>query len=187
MIIRVPNESLASVMVLNKKLEEYPEPYRGQSDMTLVVSFEQYVRFIDKYLEVTDYLNTPTVYLRSKLELDDEGPLYKAFYKDVACAIMKELWYTHRGGDPTKLVHTLGDAPVYGDFYVDAVLGAYKREVASARQDMLDLVEQAGFQFDAGVLYRQQKSVDYASLLFAMSSPTNEYGVDFVKWSMMEE
>lgn len=187
MILRVDSDSLASVMILDKRLEEYPEPYRGQKDMTLIVSFSQYTGFIHRYLEVTDYLATPSVYLKSKLALGETDKLLKAFYKDMACAIMKEVWFASRGGVATRIVHELADSPVYTIEYVNAVSEVYKREAGAAYMSLLESMEQCGYSYNAGVLHRQVDDVNYATLLYAMSSPTNEYGISFAKWSMTEE
>lgn len=97
------------------------------------------------------------------------------------------MWFASRGGVATRIVHELADSPVYTIEYVNAVSEVYKREAGAAYMSLLESMEQCGYSYNAGVLHRQVDDVNYATLLYAMSSPTNEYGISFAKWSMTEE
>ena len=55
-VINVTEDNLLSVLATNKELELYPEPYRSNGDMELVISFDVYLNFIQKYLGVDNYL-----------------------------------------------------------------------------------------------------------------------------------
>lgn len=41
-LIRVTEDALASILVMDRRLEEYPEPYRSNKDIDIEVSFETY-------------------------------------------------------------------------------------------------------------------------------------------------
>lgn len=41
-LIRVTEDTLASILIMDRRLEEYPEPYRSNKDIDIEVSFETY-------------------------------------------------------------------------------------------------------------------------------------------------
>lgn len=175
---------MAPILVLNKSLEVYPEPFRGQRDIVLLVSFGAYKKFINNYLEITDYLSTETVLLRSKLFTDDHQFLVKAFYKDVACAIAKELYYSKQDGLATRIVHKIDGCHVYAKNYVDVYTEAFRPNLQRAKNDLVSLAKKAGYYYSPVALVNNAWLWNYASLLFAMSSPTDNYEVGFAEWSM---
>ena len=183
-LTEVTDSQMAPVLILNKDLEVYPEPFRGQQDMTLLVSFGAYTKFIDNYLEITDYLATETVLLRSKLYTEDRTFMVKAFYKDVACAIAKELYYSRQDGVVTRIAHYIEGCHVYAKNYVDVYVETFRPGLQRAKKDLVATAKRAGFMYSPRSLTDNNWLWDYASLLFAMSSIEDAYGVGFAEWSM---
>lgn len=98
----VTKDTMASMIVCNKFLEETPQPCRGQKHLNLVIPFESYIDFIreysqlskyllsSKFMDVSEIINQP---IRTHGE-DREKNLYKAYLVDMAVAVGKELWYS---------------------------------------------------------------------------------------------
>lgn len=107
-VILVRADSLATLLLLDKSLEPIPEPFRCQKNLCCIVEFEEYCKFLDRYLANVDYLATPTYLLKQYLRDGSEIQLRKAFYKDMAYAVCKELHYAERKHTvATRIIHTL--------------------------------------------------------------------------------
>lgn len=100
-------ETLAPLFLLDKSLEEVPEPFRMQGNVIFTVDFSEYLRFIELCLEKDDYLSQPTSTLKTYLNMRDEKSLYSAFLCDMAHAVAKELHYAESSNkDATTIIHT---------------------------------------------------------------------------------
>lgn len=183
-VIKVTEDNIASVMFMDKYLEKYPEPYRGNADITLAVSFETYKKFINKYLEVTDYLSTSTVLLRSYLSRGYDDLLCKCFYRDMANAVVKELWYAREGRSPTSILHLVEDGHGFGGEYIDALYTAFPVQLSRAALDLQESLSVVGYTLPDYKMIQYDKEWRYATVLYAMSSLSNEYGTGFSRWSL---
>lgn len=177
-------DTLASVLVLDRSMETCPEPYRGHNDTEIVVSFDVYKEFINKYLSVTDYLATDTVKLLSYLKTCREEELCRCFYKDVAIAVAKEIWYTDIGGAPTKITHVIDGACYNTEEYVSVISKAFAPQLSRASRSLLEYLDYNEYPMSPTKLVKFDAEFSYATLLFAMSSFDNEFGVPFCKWSL---
>lgn len=84
---------LAPLLVLDKEMEPIPDPFRMQKNVAFIVSFSEYVKFIDYSLGRVDYLATPTRLLKSYRAKHDNDSLYAAYLRDIAFSVAKELHY----------------------------------------------------------------------------------------------
>lgn len=184
MKIYAKEDVLASVIILDKTLEVYPEPYRSKGKNEIVVSFDAYRKFVDKYLDVSDYLATDTPHLLAYSRTGMLDELCKCFYKDMALAIAKELWYTNQDATPTRMTHEVDGAYDFGARYVDAISTSCAQQIARAQTDLLSHMEDADYKIQPAKLISFAWEMKYASILYAMASPTNEYGIPFMRWSL---
>lgn len=109
------SDILATVLILDKRLEPQPEPFRGQPSVHFVVSFEEYIKFVRTELGLGyDWLYTPTsTLLKYVRELDQHNSelarksLFTAFLRDMAFAVMKEVCISESlGKRATKITHS---------------------------------------------------------------------------------
>lgn len=182
--IVVQDTQLASVIIVDKKLEEFPEPYRGTKSMELVVSFSAYKDFIHNYLDVNNFLATQTSKLKYWDRTGDERALCMSFYKDMALAVMKELWYVDVGNNPTQIRHIVEDSPVFNDDFISQMSDACKAGLSKAYNELLREMASRKYEYSVAKLSTNKASVDYATLLYAMSFDDVSYGVSFYKWSL---
>lgn len=102
---QVDADSLASILYTNRQIERLPEPFRGQPHVTLLVDFEDYIRFVTSALGRVGYLYTSaselttltSMYRREQSETT-RMKLWSAFLKDMAMALLKEVWWAERLG-----------------------------------------------------------------------------------------
>jgi hypothetical protein len=108
--VYVTSDVMATLFLTDKEMERNPEPIRMQQSVMLNVEFEEYIDFCKTYLNVKDYLSTPTVDIKRFLDIGDEESLLKCFYKDMAVAVGKEIHYaeTYRKS-ATKFYHIVKD------------------------------------------------------------------------------
>lgn len=182
-LIRVTEDALASILVMDRRLEEYPEPYRSNKDIDIEVSFETYKKFIDDYLDVHDYLATRTTHLRYYLLNGMDDMLCRCFYLDMAMAVAKELWYTDISEVPTGIHHVVEEANCFDKGYVDGLHEIFTSELSRAQNKLMSHLKTLNYQLAPAKVVKFKKEMDYATLLYAMSSPGNEYGVGFNRWS----
>lgn len=182
-VIQATEDKLASILVLNRKLEEYPEPYRGNKDMEILVSFDAYKSFIERYLEIYDYLATPTIKLKYYLSCGKDEELYRCFYLDMALAVAKEVWYTDLSGTPTRITHKITGADILDTGYVTSMSEIFPKGLSRARNSLLSYLANSNYKMAAAKTVTFSDELRYASLLYAMSSNTNEFDVGFYKWS----
>jgi hypothetical protein len=183
--IYVTEDAIASVMVLDKRMETYPEPYRSRGTaLEIVVSFEAYVKFITTYLDIEDYLATETVRLRYYYAHDNIVELRKCYYKDMAMAIMKELWYTGLDGQPTRLSHSIADSFSFPLEYVSVTAKAMAPQMSRASSSLLNYLSSVNYKIAPAKLVKFADEYNYATLLYAMASRNNEFGIQFQNWSL---
>lgn len=182
-VIQATEDRLASILVLNRKLEEYPEPYRGNRDMEIQVSFDVYKNFIEQYLEIYDYLATPTLKLKYYLSCGKDDELYRCFYLDMAFAVAKEVWYADLTGAPTRITHKIGDADILDVGYISGMCEIFPEGLSRARNSLLKHLANSNYTMAAAKTVAFGEELKYASLLYAMSSNTNAFDVGFYKWS----
>jgi hypothetical protein len=112
----VTSDALASLLLLEKELEPTPEPFRCQPNMQFAVDFEEYVTFCTNFLGRADLLYTPYQKLHQltrEYRLGSDGAkreLWSAFLKDMAFAVLKELyWAESFGKGASSIIHTVQD------------------------------------------------------------------------------
>lgn len=174
--IVVESDKLASVLIVDKSLEEYPEPYRACDDISLVVTLDNYLEFIGRYLDTDNYMATDTMLLRFWLQENDTTSLTRAYYKDMSYALMKELWYSD---SPTAIYHEVRETPTLGYKYLDVLSTSFMREYNSAQKNLLSGMKQRGYAYTPAKLVKHQKQLTYATALYAMSQ-----GVSYSEWTL---
>lgn len=174
--IVVESDKLASLLIVDKSLEEYPEPYRACDDISIVVTLDNYLSFIRNYLDIDNYMATDTMLLRFWLQEKDDMSLKKAYYKDMAYAIMKELWYSD---SPTAIYHEIDKTPTLGYNYLDILSNSFLKEYNAEQKNLLAGMKQRGYVYTPAKLVKHQKQLTYATALYAMSQ-----GVSYSEWTL---
>lgn len=132
MVIDATSDCLASILIVDYRLEQVPEPFRMQKDITIKIEFKEYMDFVYMLPENSNVLYNST----SKLRSTDSSGLLKAFYIDVALGVGKELFFAQTMGKPaTKIRH--------------AISGCYVKNTnqiaTNASSILMDLLEGRGF------------------------------------------
>ena len=98
----VDSNYLASVLVLQYDLEpkEYPEPFRMQPSVELVLPFSEYIKFVRSLPRKTEWL----YYKTDALQSAGDASLLRAFYYDVALAVGKELYFAEYYHRPATVI-----------------------------------------------------------------------------------
>lgn len=183
MMINATNDVLASILFLRKEYDGYPEPYRSQPELEIRVTISEYKKFIEEYLSLNDYLATDTKILHSIVNNDRHRELCQCFYKDMAYAVMKELWFTEEGSHPTLITHEISGAEVFDSAYINTLSGIFTSKLARAQNALIREITTNRYQIPVKKLIEFESQVKYATLLYAMSSPNDDYGVVFQEWS----
>lgn len=98
MRLEVEADCLAALMVLDRNLEPVPEPFRMQSDVEIVINFEEYLKFIQSLPPDRTFLYFPTDRLCKSIVAQNEKSLVKSFYIDMALSVCKELFFAECAG-----------------------------------------------------------------------------------------
>lgn len=106
----VEADCLAALMVLDRKLEPVPEPFRMQPGVMLVINFEEYLKFVASLPAGCDLLYFHTADLQKSVETRSDVSVLKSFYIDVALAVCKELFFAeYHGKGATSIRHDFYD------------------------------------------------------------------------------
>lgn len=180
-VSEVTEDFLLAFLEPSRDYEGYPEPFRGYPDCMHIIDIDSYKRFIAKYLDVSDYLLTPTSLLLKYVAENDVTNLMRSFYRDMSIGVMKELYYS--GVESTHIVHRIKGVTLFTDsMIIDNV-------------SLLDGLPKAGSRL-RGIMRERNMRIDnrkeifdtpefqYAKLLFAMAEATD--GVPLVAWSRVE-
>jgi len=104
----VDADCLATLLLLDKEMEQLPEPLRMQPNSTFVITLDAFKTFVSDYLSIYDYLCLPTRDLKNAIASDFKPLILKGFYMCVARAVAKELHYAERyGKDATTILHSI--------------------------------------------------------------------------------
>lgn len=102
-IVVVKPDSLASILVVNRELEEEAEAFRLQPKVNFVIDFDNYLEFIDKELNMGKYLALPMKALKTQTanyQTTKSKTAYtflkRAFFKDLCLGMMKELYFAEK-------------------------------------------------------------------------------------------
>lgn len=107
----VAADNLATLLLLDKSMEETPEPIRMQPSLALLIPFQGFIDFVNVYLDKRDYLACRTKDLKdaASIGVSDKASrefLLRAFYGAVSRAVVKELHYAEaRNRDGTTIIH----------------------------------------------------------------------------------
>lgn len=97
-------DELLAIMALGEGREMEPEPFRMQPELSIVVPYGEYIRFLG---------NLPFEYDGLYLPINRITPerVLQCYYMDMAIAVFKELYYCSLwGGQPTRIVHQVDNA-----------------------------------------------------------------------------
>ena len=167
-------DNLAPLLLLDKQMEETPEPFRMQKDVLLVVSFSEYLKFIDVYLNKVDYLSTPTFILKRYRATQDTNKLYVSFLKDMAYCVAKELHYAETyNKSATCFMHTAEDSNILS---LQDVEKMYKDIRSYTEQQLRDYMSARDFSLPKFFREENMSMWHYANiLLFFSMAPGNRW------------
>lgn len=104
MIMYADSSRLAAILSVdaNHVLEPIPQPFRLQSNLTVVVQYKDYIEFLKSSDAVDEFLYLPRVEAL-------EAP-HTAFLMDIARAVAKECYFAVRDEmAPTRIRHVFND------------------------------------------------------------------------------
>lgn len=143
-IVVVGPDSLASILVVNRELEEEAEAFRLQPRVNFQINFNNYLEFIDKELNYGRYLCIPMTALKAHVAnyQNKQSPtayafLKRAFFKDLCMGVMKEIYFAEKDGkEVSKISHVIEGTPMRG---LDFIEKMYKEKVTVTME--LDLIK----------------------------------------------
>ena len=172
--------SLAPLIVVNKRFEETAEVFRCQPKVNFVITFQEYLKFIQYELGENDYLATKTSELKTYLRLyrqdlyraNAELKLFSSFLADIALAIGKELWYAENQGKVgTNITHEVVGGKILSDEDIEQHFVGTKVEVKA--QLFLEL-ENKGYNFVKQISAENMHLFKYAVVAKSLSLNPSE-------------
>jgi hypothetical protein len=162
--VYVTSDVMATLFLTDRKMEIRPEPIRMQPSIQLVVGFSEYVDFCRVYLYQRDYLVTSTQEIKAYLDNEDMPALLRCFYKDMAVAVAKELFFAegYRKG-ATQFRHTLGTQAIR--ISKREILETYDQYSIVAGAFLKQYMGSKGFPFPPSVSSENKFMYAYAMLL----------------------
>lgn len=127
----VKQNYLAPLLVCQKELEEKPLVFRGQPHVNFIVTFNEYLSFIENTQGIKDYLLSNSFgdtkqLLRKYRQCGSEtylNAMYKAFVLDMASAVGKEVWFSDTSSVVgTWITHTIPSASSYSKITIDTIV-----------------------------------------------------------------
>lgn len=169
--IVVKSDSLASLLVVNRELEEEAEEFRLQPRVNFIVDFDNYLKFIDKELNVGDYLSVPMIVLKKHVEnyqtkksIPSYGVLKRAFFMDMSLAIMKELHFAERHGKTVSCItHNIQGTRSYSDVLINALYEGQAKK--HSEEELLKRISKKRYPIQLPVLEANEFALRYAVLL----------------------
>lgn len=122
-------DSLAAMLVVNRELEEVAEAFRLQPHVNFVITFENYLEFIDKELNSGDYLSLPITALKRHIanyknikSTTSYAFLRRAFFKDLSLGVMKELFFAEKEKKGSSYItHVIEDMEDVGGEFIETL------------------------------------------------------------------
>lgn len=167
----VKPDSLAAILVVNRELEEVAEAFRLQPRVNFVVSFENYLEFIDKELNNGNYLSLPVKTLKAHIanykntkSVTSGAFLRRAFFKDVSMGILKEIFFAERDRKGSSCItHTIEDM---NNVKEDFVLNLYKENVTDKlKSELIKRISVKGYQISFPISEQNLFAFKYALAL----------------------
>lgn len=180
----VNESSLAAILVAIRELEEYPEEFRLQKDVNFIVTFKNYMKFIDKELNVGNYLSLPVNVLKKQIrnyqtnsQSERELSFVKrAFFFDMALAVCKELYFAEKVDRPvSNITHNMDDTIVYTDSDIENLYSENFVKLKDAELKLRNRISKKGYPLPRLISSANELSFKYAILLedSAISGNTN--------------
>lgn len=172
----VKPDSLASILVVNRELEEEAEEFRLQPKVNFIVNFNDYLKFIDKELNIGDYLSLPMIILKKQVKLYQTEKsktayefLKRAFFKDMSMAILKELHFAERYRKTVSVIsHNITGTMSYKDALITKIYETQARE--KSEEDLIQKIDKKNYPIAFPVSESNQFALQYAVVLEFYSS-----------------
>lgn len=167
----VKPDSLASLLVVNRELEEEAEEFRLQPKVNFVVDFNDYLKFIDKELNIGDYLSLPMIVLKKQVKLYQTEKskasyefLKRAFFKDMSMAILKELHFAERYGKTVSFItHNISGTMDYQEVLINKIYETQAKEKSEG--DLIQKMYKKNYPIAFPVSESNQFALRYAVVL----------------------
>lgn len=165
----VTSDSLASLLLLEKRLEPTPEAFRCQPNVVFSIDFQEYINFVTFYLGKVDYLATPTEELLKLVKLYRQGDikakekLFQAFLTDMSFAVAKELYFAEASGKgATNIIHTTDNTVILNS---DDINNYFVNVVERVTPRLLSRLSYKGYEFGSQISGRNAHIWKYAIVL----------------------
>lgn len=170
----VNSNSFASFIYLDRNLELMPEPYRCQgSKVTFILSIDEYVKYLSDYNFL--YENPESIKNLIKMYRPEENQLvsnelFSLFLKDVAYAILKEVYYAEwRDKECTNIVHYATE----NEMDEDAINLLYEGVGHETRKELMQFMRSKGYSINLPISEKNIKYWKYGVLAYYLSGRSN--------------
>lgn len=164
-------DSLAAMLVVNRELEEVAEAFRLQPKVNFVISFENYLQFIDEELNCGNYLSLPITTLKKHVvnyknnkSATSGAFLRRAFFKDVSMGIMKELFFAERERKGSSLIsHVIEGMEDVGEEFVKTLCKECITE--DMKRDLIKRISNKRYPISLPISEKNMFAFEYALVL----------------------
>lgn len=172
----VEHESFASLVLLDRSLEKYPEPFRCQGDKVLfILSFKEYIEYLKKYSYLYENRETIhqliTMYRPGQNDAIITKKLFSIFMRDVSRAISKEIYFAEWQNRPcTYIIHEATGMLMASDD-IDSFCSGISTTI---HRQIFDELSEKGYKLSFPISERNMKFWKYAVFTYYFSqSETN--------------
>lgn len=110
-ILSAKKDNLSCLLNLNKQLEPFPEPVRLQPEVAIQISVETYNDFLTSLSKKNQGVVLLSGMQSALLTEDSSQQLYRAYLKDVAGAIFKEISFAEEYDDYATCILPISQNP----------------------------------------------------------------------------
>lgn len=171
MKVILTENNIASFVLTSIRWESIPEPYRMQPSVNFVIPFETYIAFLQKYLGETDVFLFKTEDIKECLNNIEiyRHRLFRMFQKDVAIAMLKEVYFAESYGKcASNITHLVRDAKL--EVSRKDLQGVADNITKLEQYSILKILKQRGYDLHLPVSERNIDLYNYAMTLWYMSS-----------------
>ncbi len=88
----------------DRRVELIPEPFRMQGVVSFRVTYQEYIRYILTLTRTTGIVLAADVEYLRELASSKNPKLYSSFLKDMAFAVLKEVWFAERYNKDASII-----------------------------------------------------------------------------------
>lgn len=159
---------LAPIFLLDKSLEQIPEPFRMQGNhVSFTVPFSEYKTFVKCNLRKKDYLASPTALLKKYESSNDTENMFRCYLRDMSVAVCKELHYSTSNGKEATIIKHSCDGSI--SLSLDEISKVYDRG-DTYDAELRNYMQDYGFDLPSSWTLHNHRLFTYAYFLWRKST-----------------